>query len=252
MNKQKYQSGFAHLAIIIVLIVALLGTLGFVYYQNFVAKKDDQTTKTATSSSNKDTSAKIVATNYKTYTDSEFNASFQYPEKWTVGSVNIPLADDPHWNRGVEVKNESGEIVAELILGVSGLGGTCADENGNPVLSNFTVLDSSPSTIKAKMPISMFYIVSGADDRHNEVGYQATYGLSDTYITNKDYQVCMFYNLFDSNIDNGQGSNYLISFGNDISNYYGKYFKSLDDAKKYIQSDEYKEIKKMLLSFNLN
>jgi nitrate reductase NapE component len=37
--KQQKQSGFAHLAIIIVLIVALLGALGFVYWQNFMQLK---------------------------------------------------------------------------------------------------------------------------------------------------------------------------------------------------------------------
>lgn len=41
MNKQKYQTGFAHLAILtVILAVGLIGTLGFVYYQNFIQKKD--------------------------------------------------------------------------------------------------------------------------------------------------------------------------------------------------------------------
>lgn len=39
MNKNKNQSGFAHIAIIIILAVALLGTLGFVFWQNFMQPK---------------------------------------------------------------------------------------------------------------------------------------------------------------------------------------------------------------------
>ncbi|MEI6850888.1 MAG: hypothetical protein WCK26_02900 [Candidatus Saccharibacteria bacterium] len=39
--KQQKQSGFAHLVIIIVLAVALVGTLGFVFYQNVIQKKDN-------------------------------------------------------------------------------------------------------------------------------------------------------------------------------------------------------------------
>lgn len=38
MNRS--QSGSAHLVIIIILSLALLGTLGFVYYQNFIQNKD--------------------------------------------------------------------------------------------------------------------------------------------------------------------------------------------------------------------
>lgn len=41
LNKTKSQSGFAHLAIIVVLTVLLLGTLGFVFYQNFIQNKDN-------------------------------------------------------------------------------------------------------------------------------------------------------------------------------------------------------------------
>lgn len=249
MNKQKYQSGFAHLAIIIVLIVALLGTLGFVYYQNFVAKKDDQTTKTATSSSNKDTSAKIVATNYKTYTDNVFNASFQYPENWTVSSVDVPMTDYPHWNRSVEVKNEKGLVISKLILGVSGLGGSCADENGNARTTKYSVLDSTVSSIKAKESVAVNFVI-GPSNNSQKGDYVAYLGMSDTYTNNGDYQVCVFYNLFESSIETGNGDGYLIDFGSGYS--YAIYFATIDDAKKYMQSDEYKEIKKMLLSFNLN
>lgn len=35
MKKRSSQSGSAHLIIIIVLTIALLGTLGFVFWQNF-------------------------------------------------------------------------------------------------------------------------------------------------------------------------------------------------------------------------
>lgn len=39
MNKKQYQQGSIHLVIILVLVVALLGALGFVFYQNFMVAK---------------------------------------------------------------------------------------------------------------------------------------------------------------------------------------------------------------------
>lgn len=40
MNKRKFQSGNVQLIAIILLAIALIGTLGFVYYQNFIQEKD--------------------------------------------------------------------------------------------------------------------------------------------------------------------------------------------------------------------
>ncbi|MEI6228895.1 MAG: hypothetical protein WCP11_02660 [Candidatus Saccharibacteria bacterium] len=41
MNKKQSQSGSAHLVVIIVLVAALLGALGFVFYQNFMVAKTE-------------------------------------------------------------------------------------------------------------------------------------------------------------------------------------------------------------------
>lgn len=49
MNKQQ---GSAHVAVVIVLVVALLGALGFIFWQNFI-KKDDTTKQNATTSAEK-------------------------------------------------------------------------------------------------------------------------------------------------------------------------------------------------------
>lgn len=40
MDTRQSQSGSAHLIVIILLVVALIGALGFVYYQNFMQQKD--------------------------------------------------------------------------------------------------------------------------------------------------------------------------------------------------------------------
>jgi len=61
VNKKQKQSGFSHIMIItIILAVALVGTLGYVFYQNFIQKKD--TTVSGTSTASKTTSDKTTAT----------------------------------------------------------------------------------------------------------------------------------------------------------------------------------------------
>jgi len=85
--KQKQQSGIVHLAIIIVLIVALLGVLGFVYWQNFIQPKNS-TTKGSSSKSTSDTKIPAVKTDplvgWKTYTNTALGFSIKYPSDWQV------------------------------------------------------------------------------------------------------------------------------------------------------------------------
>ncbi len=45
---QQKQSGSAHLIITVILVVALLGALGFIFWQNFINKKDSTATTTTT------------------------------------------------------------------------------------------------------------------------------------------------------------------------------------------------------------
>ena len=47
--KKSNQIGSAHVAIIGVLVVALLGALGYIFYQNFIQKNSPDSSKTATS-----------------------------------------------------------------------------------------------------------------------------------------------------------------------------------------------------------
>ena len=93
VNKQKSQSGFAHLVLVIILIVALLGTLGFVYWQNYMQPKVSDTSQ-KTPVVKKDNSevipiAKTPAVvdpmaDWKTYTNAKYGFSFKYPADWTV------------------------------------------------------------------------------------------------------------------------------------------------------------------------
>lgn len=241
MNKKQSQSGFAHLAIIIVLVVVLLGTLGFVYWQNFMQPKTD-TTETINST---------ITNTYKTYADEKYNYSFKYLDKWTLGPIRGGYPGDQYINRNMDVKNENGEVVATLIVGVDSLGGMCGGPDTTwPVR---TVLDFEPSSIAAEKPVTFSFIVTPTKDSAGS--YSASYGLTDKYtrlgVFEKD---CLGYILFTANtIKDNLGSGRVISFGDYYTlsdENHNKRFDTIDDARKYIESNEYKEIKKMLLSFS--
>ena len=89
MNKQKSQSGFAHLALIIILIVALLGTLGFVFWQNFMqpktetAKKDSSSVITPAVDNTKIESTIETLKSKNIPLTGGGSVDFKYPVEWT-------------------------------------------------------------------------------------------------------------------------------------------------------------------------
>ena len=92
--KQQKQSGFAHLMIITVILgLALVGTLGFVYYQNFIQKKDTvSTTNTSSETSYKDNnkSSDVVTENKNTFEITEWGVKGVYSGNHPV-SYSIAL-----------------------------------------------------------------------------------------------------------------------------------------------------------------
>lgn len=87
MKQQKYQSGSAHLIIIIILIIALLGSLGFVFWQNFIQTKTSNTPTTSTVSTTASTSTPATTdptAGWKTYTNSNYKFTFKYPTNYSV------------------------------------------------------------------------------------------------------------------------------------------------------------------------
>lgn len=253
MNKNKSQSGSLHLIIVIVLTVALLGALGFIFWQNFISKSslissDNSNVQTKESDDTAtDSAKKSKEIEYKTYTTSKYNMSFQYPSDWTL-SVKDTSTDDPvygfHYSLNVDIANSDGDKVATFRTGLNGLGGTC----GGATLPRYSVLDAEKTGLKAVtlnksgvdtlvVPTVSYLMVEYDDDT-----YGVHYGLTEQYVELADGQGCMFYFTVDPDID----GLYTIAFGNDFIK--GIKFSSLYQAKEYMKSDEYAQIKKMILS----
>lgn len=60
MNKKQSQSGSAHFIIIFILVIALLGALGFVFWQNFIQTKTTENKTSSTSTSSTESSNEVV------------------------------------------------------------------------------------------------------------------------------------------------------------------------------------------------
>ncbi|QQG50916.1 MAG: hypothetical protein HZB75_00185 [Candidatus Saccharibacteria bacterium] len=75
------QIGSVHFIIIIILVVTLLGVLGFVFWQNFINKKDTvntETNKTIDTAQNEDKSKSDMLT----YRNDSIGIEFNYPKNW--------------------------------------------------------------------------------------------------------------------------------------------------------------------------
>lgn len=91
MNKQQ---GSAHAAVVIVLVVALLGALGFIFWQNFIKKDAEVATKQESTKTTDEPKVAEKKADTKLYDSDTF--TFEYPaEGWrmaepTDGSSGVP------------------------------------------------------------------------------------------------------------------------------------------------------------------
>lgn len=96
ISKTSSQKGSAHIVIIVILVIALLGALGFVFWQNFIDKptvKNDESSRTEdTKNQSQDEYA-----DWKTYTSTRDGYSIKYPADW--------LAINETSNDGVYIRN---------------------------------------------------------------------------------------------------------------------------------------------------
>lgn len=216
----------------VIVTVALIGTMGFAFYQNFIQKKDTAV-KTGDSSKTIDKGTKnptVEATVYNTYKDSKHSFTFQYPNTWSV-TTNTDYGEDFS-----TIKDESGSIVAEFAVGTQ-LGGACEET------STYTVIESEPINIKAVKPV--YFSVTGIVNKDGS--YDAHYGLTDLY-TNSGGQGQVCSNTFYYAFEYGVNDINSLGFANSITT--KKHFADLQSLKDYLNTDGYKAIKKMILSLS--
>jgi hypothetical protein len=92
VNKKQSQSGFAHLAIIIVLVVALLGSLGFVFWQNFMQPKPVDNTPTPAVIDNKKVVSEATIIEPAVVVDSFLKSFLSYMGSSDLGNTDASFA----------------------------------------------------------------------------------------------------------------------------------------------------------------
>jgi len=222
IKNSSHQKGSAHVVIIVILVVALLGALGFVFWQNFMNKdsKEESVKQTTTQT---DSPKKVT---YVTYQTDTHPISFSYPSTWKL--ENAQGSDEYLFSRTVDVKTDDGNVVT-FMVGAQGLGGTCGGR-----LPTYSITDVVSTSLKGAKPIVLSYMVV----TNNDGTYEARYGLTDTYTTIGEGEICTLPYIFDPSIE----TYHLMGFSGT------KKFTSFDDAKKFVSSDEYNAIKKMMLT----
>lgn len=87
MQRSKSQTGSAHAVTVIILVVTLVGALGFVFWNNFLKEKPASDTQNGNSQTNNQEDKKEIAKDpydgWKTYiSTTSSNLSFKYPSNW--------------------------------------------------------------------------------------------------------------------------------------------------------------------------
>lgn len=94
INKTLSQKGSAHTVIIVILVIALLGMLGFVFWQNFVDKKPVAKNDESSMTEDNKSQPKDEYEGWKTYTSTRDGYSIRYPSDWLA--INETSNDGPY------------------------------------------------------------------------------------------------------------------------------------------------------------
>jgi hypothetical protein len=134
--------GSAHVIIIICLVVALLGALGVVFYQNFIQNKQT-TSNGSTSTSSKTDTSQTNGTTTTTLADGSIDSSFgttlsfKYPSTWKYSqTMSGTIETDGTWTQKITLTSPSGKYVVQYYVGAGGgLGGTCVPTETGTIAS---------------------------------------------------------------------------------------------------------------------
>lgn len=204
------------------------------------------TTTTAVPTTSAPATSAPAAEDWRTFTSSDSKVSFEYPATWRVTDTSAAGGVD------VDVANEDAVVVASLHVGPSGgLGGACQGPVPYAVLDSVEVnLPYQPSK-GSVTPRFAFRALQEAGR------VTASYGLTST-VAGQNGKTCMFYNVVD-----GPAESPLYFFADAVQVNVGskeedpkrkgaKTFPTMEAARAYMDSPEYRNAKRMITSLKIN
>lgn len=114
MNKKQSQSGSAHFIVIFILVIALLGALGFVFWQNFIQTKTTNNNTASTSTSSTKTTDVVVDNtkyfsiaqwNIKGIYDGQYKLEYQLKTDGSKPYIQLTSSDTPKACQGRILKS---------------------------------------------------------------------------------------------------------------------------------------------------
>ena len=114
MKQRQLQRGSAHAVIIIVLVVALLGALGYIYWQNFVG---NQQTNGQTDTKTTTDAVSPVTTSY-----GDLSLTLDAPKEWKVEKTDHTM---PAKASQTMITSPSGKVGVDIMIGEPYLDGAC-------------------------------------------------------------------------------------------------------------------------------
>lgn len=232
MKSSHKQTGSAHAVGIVIVVLALLGVVGFVFWNNFI-KSPPANIQT------------ITNTNIKTFNSKLYDISFQYPTNFTVSEDDSGVQNGLHVI-GIDIKDEYGKTVATIGTDFEG-GSTCInsdDPNAPNPSNNVTVIGSQKLNIAGIDAVYYSATILQASDTEYNLGY----GLSWNTQTDGTSPVdCASVQL--------QGNTHLSApsteYGNLSFHSADESYSTLESAKAFLQTDQYKKIESMIKSLKI-
>lgn len=140
MKNRQQQTGSAHLIIIIMLVIVLLGSLGFIFWQNFIEKKVEVAkTPEITKATNVKTEP-INATPESTLTEIAAddlvgtNLAIKYPKTWTMTHSEHSDAEIAVYSKQYKISSPDSSLSIKYIVTNVGGGGMCDPINGDEIV----------------------------------------------------------------------------------------------------------------------
>lgn len=248
MNSRS-QNGSAHVVIIVVLVLALMGALGWVFWQNFSKDKDrvgstSQSEKKPSSEKTGVVKSKSLAMN-TIFSD---GLTLEYPDNWKMKHLE-PQGDVPAKVGGTTSDryiftspDDTVDLSVQQTSG-GGLGGTC-DPEEMPTLASFSYEGSEAWNTRA-------YADYTYKENQKVFVYQGLSDISKVKTLKAGDSVCNVGYLYIVETDAKVGSSDVVMLWTSLTKHDSNErvsFSSSEDAKKYLEGQNAKDIKSILLS----